>query len=218
MTAIHGSHGQLLLTSTPNVAMTNQALTDSGDHTTFNISNAVAKRYWDRTAAFTFQTSTDGTTWNTVTPTSVQYVGGLVTFPSAVTGTHQARIASGAYLPYAAIGDILEWAPDLDRDTSETTCMSTNNIPTRWKTFAAGLIGGSIKISKFLVDNTYVNLVTITTDDTLVASLVMDVTTGLPRLECYCKLEKDAMKVPLKDLEMEDLSFKIDGPLYLASS
>jgi hypothetical protein len=121
-------------------------------------------------------------------------------------------------LAYAAIGDILEWAPDLARDTSETTCMTTTSTPTRWKTYKGGLVGGTIKISKFLVDNTYVNLVTITTDDTLIASLVVDATTGLPRLECYCKLEKDAMKVPLKDLEMEDLSFKIDGPLYLAST
>jgi len=218
MTATHGSHGQLILTSTPNVSMTDQALVDSGDHTTFNISNAPTKRYWDRTASFVFQTSIDGTTWNTATPASVQYVGGLVTFSGAVSGTHQARIHSGAYLPYAAIGSIVEWAPDLDRDTSETTCMSTNSTPTRWKAYAGGLVGGTIKISKFLVDNTYVNLVTITTDDTLVASLVVDVTTGLPRLECYCKLEKDSMKVPLKDLEMEDLSFKIDGPLYLAAS
>jgi len=218
MTANHGSHGQLLLTSTPNVAMTNQALTDSGDHLTYNISNAPTKRYWDRTASFVFQRSSDGTTWNAATPTSVQYVGGLVTFASPVGGTNQVRISSGAYLPYAAIGDIVEWAPDLDRDTSETTCMTTNSTPTRWKTFVGGLLGGSIKISKFLVDNTYEGLVTISTDDTLVASLVLDATTGLPRLECYCKLEKDGMKVPLDDLEMEDLTFKIDGPLYLASS
>jgi hypothetical protein len=218
MTATHGSHGQLLLTSTPNLAFANQALTDSGDHLTYNCSAIPTKRYWDRTASFVFQQSSNGTVWNTVSPSNIQYVGGLVTFPSPAGGTNQARIASGAYLAYAAIGNILEWAPDLSRDTSETTCMSTNSTPTRWKTFAAGLIGGSIKISKFLVDNTYVNLVTITTDDTLIASLVVDVTIGIPRLECYCKLKKDSMKVSLKDLEMEDLEFQIDGPLYLASS
>jgi hypothetical protein len=218
MTATHGNHGQLLLTSTPNLAFTNQALTDSGDHLTYNCSAIPTKRYWDRTASFVFQQSSNGTVWNTVSPSAVQYVGGLVTFATPAGGTNQARIASGAYLLATAIGDIVEWAPDLDRDTSETTCMTTNSTPTRWKTYKGGLIGGSIKISKFLVDNTYVGLVTIGTDDTLIASLVVDATTGLPRLECYCKLEKDGMKVPLDDLEMEDLTFKIDGPLYLAAS
>lgn len=218
MTATHGNRAQLLLTSTPNLAFTNQALVDSGDHLTYNISNAPTKRYWDRTAAFVFQQSVNGTVWTTPNPTSVQYVGGLVTFPSVVGGTNQARIASGAYLPYAAIGDILEWSPALDRDTSETTCMTVTNTPTRWKTFKGGLLGGSFKINRFLVDNTYVGLMTITTDDTLVASFVIDVTTGLPRLECYGKLTKDGMKVPLKDLEMEDLDFKIDGAVYLITS
>lgn len=218
MTATHGNRGQLLIALPPNAAFTNQALTDSGDHLTYNSSAIPTKRYWDRTASFVFQQSNNGSVWTPVSPASVQYVGGLVTFSAPAGGTNQARIASGAYLPYAAIGDIVEWAPDLDRDTSETTCMTTNSTPTRWKTFKPGLIGGSIKISKFLVDNTYEGLITISSDDTLIASLVMDATTGLPRLECYCKLEKDGMKVPLNDLEMEDLTFKIDGPLYLASS
>jgi len=321
MTSTHGSHGQLLLTSTPNLAFSNQALTDFGDHQNFNCSAIPTKRYWDRTAAFVIQAECnevqaititggptggtytltfgaqttaainwndpastvqtrlqalssigagnvlvtgsaggpytveftsalgfsvqanitratnsltggaspdavitnpqDGFTWTTRASTTytIQYVGGKIAFNSAFLGTSVGcRIASGAYLLATAIGDILEWAPDLSRDTSETTCMTTTSTPTRWKTYRGGLIGGTIKINKFLVDNTYVNLVTITTDDTLIASLVVDATTGLPRLECYCKLQKDSMKVPLKDLEMEDLDFKIDGPLYLAVS
>jgi hypothetical protein len=218
MTAIHGNRGQLLLALPPNAAFTNQALVDSGDHLTYNISNAPTKRYWDRTASFVFQQSSNGTTWNTVTPSSIQYVGGVVVFPSAVGGTNQARISSGAYLPYTAIGDILEWAPDISRSTHETTCMTTNSTPTRWRTYLPGLVGGTIKISKFLVDNTYLNLLTIFTDDTLVLSLVLDATNGYPRFESFGRLSKDGMKVSLKDLEMEDLDFQIDGQMVLATS
>lgn len=220
MTATHGNRAQLLLTSTPNVSISNLALTDTGDHLTYKIgSSDEAKRYWDRTATFVFQQSSNGSSWSTVTPSSVQYVGGYVTFASAVGGTDQARINSGAYLPYAAIGDVLEWAPELSRDTHETTCMTTTSTPTRWKTYKGGLLGGSFKIGRFLVDDTYLGLITVTTDDVLVASMVMDVTQSVPpRLECYGKLTKDGMKVPLNDLEMEDLDFVIDGQLYLVTS
>ncbi len=219
MVANHGNRSQLLMTSTPNVSMTNQALVDSGDHITFNISNAPTKRYWDRTAAFVFQTSTDGTTWVPATPVIVQYVGGLVTFAGVVAGTHQARISSGAYLPYAAIGDVKEWGFDINRKVHASTCMTTTSTPTRWESYKGGLASATFKIARFLVDNFYVNLVTIGTDDTLVASLVMDVTATPPtRLESFGKLTKDGMKVPLSDLEMEDLDFVTDGPMYLINA
>jgi len=218
MTATHGNRAQLLQAIPPNVAFSNQALTDSGDHLTFNCSAIPTKRYWDRTASFVFQQSSNGTAWNTVSPSVIQYVGGLVTFPSAAGGTNQARIASGAYLPVAALGDILEWAPDIDRDMHESTCMTTNNVPTKWRTYKPGLPGGNIKVSKFLADDTYADIITLSTDDLLILSLVMDATTGLPRFESYAKLAKDGMKVSLSDLEMEDLDFKIDGQFYLVTS
>jgi len=216
----HGNHGQLILTSTPNAAINDLALTDSGDHTTFHIgSSDGAKRYWDRTASFVFQTSIDGATWNTATPASVQYVGGIVTFSGPVGGTHQARVHSGAYLPWAAIGDIKGWTLEVSRDKAESTALTTNSTPTRVKSYKMGTVTATIKIEKFLVDATYVNLLTIYSDDTLVASLVMDVTQTVPtRFECYAKLEKDGMKVPLTDLEMEDLDLQADQFPYLVNS
>ncbi len=218
MTAVHGNRAQLLLALPPNLSFTNQALVDSGDHLTYNISNAPTKRYWDRKAAFVFQQSINGSAWTTPASVVVQYVGGKVTFPSVVGGTNQARIASGAYLPFTAVGDILEWAPDVSRTCHDTTCMTVTSTPVHWKTYLPGLAGGSIKINKFLADNTYANLFTISTDDTLILSMVQDATTGLPRLECYGKLTKDGMKVPLKEIEMEDLDFVIDGQLALTTS
>lgn len=320
MTAVHGNRAQLLLTSTPNVALTNQALTDSGDHKTFNSSAIPTKRYWDRTATWTVQAEYDevqtltvtggptggtfvlrfggqntstiaynasaatvqtalqalssigsgnalvtgpnggpwvveftgtlgfqvqslitlqtnsltggsspsvsivesqlGQGWTTMAATTytIQYVGGKVIFNNAFLGTSVGCRVTGAYFNFTAIGDILEWAPDISRTCHKTTCMTTNSTPTHWETYLPGLASGTIKINKFLVDNTYVNLFTIFTDDTLIISLVMDATTGLPRLESYGKLTKDGMKVPLKDLEMEDLDFVIDGQMVLTTS
>ena len=320
MTAIHGNRAQLLLTSTPNTAMTNQALTDSGDHKTFTCSAIPTKRYWDRTASWTVQSEYDevqtvtvtgsptggtfvlrfggqntstiaynasasavqtalqalssigsgnalvtgvnggpwtvefagtlgfasqalitlqtnsltggsspsvsiaetqaGAGWTTQASTlyTIQYVNGRVIFNNAFLGTQAGCRVTGAYFPYTAVGDILEWSPDISRSTHDTTCMTTNSTPTRWKTYLPGLAGGTIKINKFLADNTYANLLTIFTDDTLILSLVLDATNGYPRLEAYGKLSKDGMKVPIKDIEMEDLDFQIDGQLVLATS
>lgn len=321
MTSTHGNRGQLILTSTPNVAMTNQALTDPGDHQNFNSSAIPTQRYWDRTASWTVQAeydevqtiqvtgaptggtytlsfggNTTGTiNWNdpastvqtrlqalasigsgkalvtggpgpatpytvefvstlgfasqaliTLTTNSltggtspsvsitraqagvgwttqssnytIQYVGGKVIFTTPFLGTSVGCRVTGAYLPYTAVGNIIEWAPDLSRTTHDSTTMTTTSTPTHWKTFQPGLVGGSIKINKFLVDNTYVNLFPISTNDTLVISLVIDATTGLPRLESYGFLNKDSMKVPIKDLEMEDLEFVVDGQMVLTSS
>jgi hypothetical protein len=321
MTAVHGNRAQLLLALPPNVAFANQALTDSGDHKTFNSSAIPTKRYWDRTASWTVQAEANevqtitltggptggtytltfgaqttaainwndpastvqtrlqalssilsgnvlvtgpiggpytvefasakgfaaqslitrttnsltggsspdavitraqgGFTWTTQAATTytIQYVGGVVTFNAPFLGTSVGcRINTGAYFNFTAIGDVLEWSPDISRKTHSTTCMTTNNVPTRWETFLPGLAGGSVKINRFLVDNTYVGLFTVFTDDTLILSLVMDATTGLPRLEAYGKLTKDGMKVPLKDLEMEDLDFVIDGQMVLVTS
>lgn len=217
MTATHGNRSQILVTSTPNISMTNQALTDSGDHTTFNISNAPTKRIWDRTAAFTFQTAPDGSTWTTVVPSVIRYPGGLVTFASAVTGgTPSARISSGAYLPYAALADAIEWAPELTREVKDSTTLTTSSTPTRWKTFKPGLVGGLFKINKWLADPTNIGLFAISTADTLVASFVLDVTAGtVTRLESFGYLTKDSIKVMTHELETEDLEFVIDGGFYL---
>lgn len=321
MTATHGNRAQLLLASTPNVALTNQALTDSGDHQNFNSGAIPTKRYWDRTASWTVQAEYDevqtititgtptggtfilrfggqntsalnwnatasqvqtalqalssigagnalvtggpgpgtaftveftaslgfasqalitlqtnsltggtspnvsitraqgGATWTTQTGNyTIQYVGGKVAFTVPFLGTSAGCRVTGAYFNFTAIGDVLEWAPDISRATHKTTCMTTNSTPTHWETYLPGLVGGTIKINRFLVDNTYANLFTVFTDDTLILSLVLDATTGLPRLESYGKLTKDGMKVPLKDLEMEDLDFQIDGQMVLTTS
>jgi len=300
--------------------MTNQVLTDPGDHQNFNSSTIPTKRYWDRTAAWTVQVQcnevqtititgspTGGTytltfganttasiNWNdpastvqtrlqalasigsgnvlvtgssggpytvefvntlgfanqalitratnsltggsspdavvtlaqngqafttmVTTTYAIQYVGGVIHFTAPFLGSSAGCRVTGAYLPYTAVGDILEWAPDVSRSIHDVTCMTVTSTPVKWKVFLPGLAGGNIKISKFLADNTYANLVTIGTDDTLILSMVIDATTGLPRLESYGKLTKDGMKVPLKEVEMEDLDFVIDGQLVLTTA
>ena len=58
MAAMAGFTGSVLITSTPNVALTNEVLTDAGDHQTFT-EPTQSKWYWDRTAPQTVQAEYD---------------------------------------------------------------------------------------------------------------------------------------------------------------
>lgn len=61
-----GFSGNVYITSTPNVALTNEVLTDAGDHKTFNEPTST-KRYWDKSAAFVVQAELDEVQTVTIT-------------------------------------------------------------------------------------------------------------------------------------------------------
>lgn len=212
-----GNKGQVLLTSRPGLTLTSFALTDSGDHKTFFTPLAQsAKRYWDNEAVFTFESSPDGTTWSAATPANVQYIGGIITFASAIVGaTPSARVASGAYLPWAALAQISEWDYELSRNIMEDTTMSTDGNPTRWRTYTPGLLGATSKLSRFQVNGGLSG--ELTSDSLLVLSGVLDLTTGI-RMESFAKLQKQGLKIPLDGLETEDLDLQNVGPVYFLAS
>lgn len=61
-----GFSGNVYITSTPNVALVNEALTDAGDHRTFNEPIA-SKRYWDNTVVPVVQAEVDEVQTLTIT-------------------------------------------------------------------------------------------------------------------------------------------------------
>lgn len=219
MSGLHGKHSQIILTSSPSLSFTNLALQDKGDHKTFFVSTAnAAKRYWDAGQTLTFQTSPDGTTWTNATPASVRTLSGSITFTSAVTGgTPSARVSVGHYFPWGALAWVSEWAPDVDRDMKEDTRQTTTSTPTKVRTYVPGLLGGSFKLTGFVVDDTTSHLALAATDTPLIASMVVDVVTGA-RLECAGFLTKDSVKVNVDDLESEELDFQATGQIYFIPS
>lgn len=212
--ATHGRKAQILIASGSGVTFTNEAFSTS-DLTTYTISNS-AKRYWDDTASFTVQTSPDGVTWTTVTVGfSLQYVGGKVIFGSAQASGTQVRV-SGKYKVYVAVINATAWGYDVEREEKESTVMTTTTTPALWKTWQMGLLGGTFKMSDWLADNTYQSL--LSQDISMIASMIFDASTGIPRLECKGYLNKDSMTAALNDLEKEELQFRISGPVYIVTS
>jgi hypothetical protein len=66
MAALAGYLAQLYITSTPSLALTNEVLTDAGDHKTFNEPTA-AKVEWDKDTAFVVQAEADEVQTITIT-------------------------------------------------------------------------------------------------------------------------------------------------------
>lgn len=208
--ALAGFGGSVVITSTPNVALTNYVLTDAGDHKTFNVPTAdfATKRYWDRTATFTVQTAPDGVTWTTVTSGfTIRFVTGQVLFSVAVSGaTPSCRILSGAYLPFSTFASMHEWEA-----TPAADLLDSSTFGSQWKTYVVGLLGADVKLSQFYTDLTFANQISSNT------AFVVSCMTGrnaTERFEGYAYLKSDDIKVPVNALEEESLNYTVTGQFY----
>src|SRR5260370_16751802 len=77
-----------------------------------------------------------GATWTTQVGNNViQYVGGVVRFTNAFLGTQAGCRVTVAYLPYTAVVDILEWAPDVSRTFHYTLTLTVTSSPFHSKTY-----------------------------------------------------------------------------------
>lgn len=219
MPAIAGYNGAVLITSPPSVNLAaNIALQDSGDHTTFFMSVAnAAYRYWDNASPITFQTSPDGSTsWGTVVPASIQYPGGKVTFPAAVTGaTPSARISVGKYFVYTLLANVTEWDADIENIMEDATALSGGiggGGGSRGLVYVPVMRKGTFKLKKWWVDELSMsNLVYVTTGVPLILSCVAP--TG-GRIEGYVWDNKMSIKNAVEKLIEEDLDFQITGNFY----
>lgn len=317
MTAFSGAKAQILITSTPNVAMADEVLLDSGDHTTFTVTVPnVGHRYWDDSATFVIQSEVDdiqtvtitgtptggtftlvfgaqttatinwndnaatvqtrlqnlssigagnctvtggpgpgtpfvvefksalayaaqgnitlgtnsltggtspnvsivhtqtGSTWTTASATTytLQYVGGKVIFNTALSGTPNVRVHSGAYFAYSAMADAMKAEASYDADMLDNTTFTTTTTPTVWRTYTPSLTKASFKLTKWNVDATF--LTAITNGTKYVLSLLPDVT-GTNRMEAYAFTKADGIKAAMDALVSEDLEFTVTGNFYI---
>lgn len=208
MTALAGWKADLYMASGAGVAMTNEVMTDSGDHQTYNAGTS-AHRYWDDTSALTVQVSTDGgVTWSSPTAGtfSVRYCGGIVTFVSA-NAARSVRV-TGKYLPISQVGQAFEWEASPAVNIMDTTIFGDD-----WKDKTAGLHDASAKASRYFLDGTFFGLL----GSRFVVILYSNFAGGT-RFEAFAWLKSDPTKVAVDATVDEELNFDLDGQLYLMPS
>lgn len=206
-----GYGGSVLITSTPNVALTDEVLTDAGDHQTFHVPTAdfATKRYWDPAATFVVQTSPDGVTWTTALASTyaIRSVTGQVTFTSPVTGaTPGCRIHAGAYLPFSTFANMKAWEA-----TPAVDLLDSSTFGSRWKTYVPALFGADLKLTQFYTDLTFANQITSNT------AFVVSCLTGrnsTERFEGLAYLKSEDLKVAVNALEEESLTYTVTGQLF----
>lgn len=214
--ATAGYKAGLFLAAPASVSMTNEAMTDSGDHTTFNVTNE-AHQCWDYTHTFTVQTAPDGSTWSTASPSTytIHYAIGQVVFNSAVTGgTPSCRISAGYYLPIAFLAGVTSIDGTATGTALDATAMQ--NPPSPWKTFIPGINGATVKLACLWV-NGGTFLSHMTAADLLVLKIYPD-STGTARYQGYGVLTTDGIKSAVNAVNTEDLDFVLNGQLYYVAS
>lgn len=145
--AVAAYNSQVFLTSQPSIALTNEAMTDSGDHKTYTITNQ-AKRFLDKSVATGVQTSPDGTTWTTVTTGfALSRCNARVVFAVANAPTLSVRLSSGAYFVVSLLAEAANCDVSPKMETTETTTFNSTGT----KSFVPTLLTGTMKTNTFWV-------------------------------------------------------------------
>ena len=208
MPAISGATAQFLAASGTSTSFTDEALTDAGDHKTYTIATS-SKRYWDDGTTVVIQESQDsGSTWNAITPTSVQYPGGSINFAVARNSAYQYRAHSGKYFTITTIGGAHEWDLTLNAELYDATDFASGG----WKTFIAGLRSGSGSVQRYFIDAYFVTLLV---SGAVRGIIALYVSTGTgARYEGYVFINQLAEKTPVNGLVEDTLTFTTDKTLY----
>lgn len=208
MAFVAGYQASVFITSdASSVSMTNEGLTDSGDHTTYTVTNA-AHRYWDDTAVPVVQTSPDGTTWTTQAANTytVQYVGGKIIWNSAKASGTQVRLSSGGkYFAYSTFAQGNSAELDASPDMLDVSVFGGG----RAKQYIPGQSGGKFSLKAFWIDGTFLQM--IKDGFKLIFSMAVD---GTHRYEGYSYTSGDKISTPVGGVVGEDLEFQVTGSWY----
>ena len=193
------------ITAQPAISLTNEACTDSGDHTTYTITNS-AKRYLDLNTAVVVQKQTHGTgSFNTVTNYTLKHVGAIITFNTANNSDDVIRISSGAYYAYSALASAhsAEFASKVN--AIDVTAFNSSGT----ETYIGGIMGGTLKCSDWWADST--RITSLTNRDLLVVSFQ---TGSGRRFEGYVLGTDCGIKSDVKSAVGEDLTFQLTNEFF----
>lgn len=156
-----------------------------------------------------------GQGWTTVTTGfTINYPIGQVAFSTAFVGASPScRIHAGKYFPFSFLGycNTAEVSPNAA--TLDVTAFTNPASP--WKQFIGGVNGGTLKISKWWIDGTFLNHMT--ANDLLIVQIKPGQNSN-QRYQGYGALSSDAIKSAQSAANSEELNFTVDGQLYFIAS
>ena len=193
------------ITAQPAISLTNEACTDSGNHTVYTITNS-AKRYLDLNTAVVVALQTGGAgPFNVVTNYTLKHVGGIITFGSANGSTDVVRINSGSYYAYSSLGNAHSAEYSAKCAALDVTVYSTTGT----ETYLGGEFSGTLKCSDWWLNTT--RATSMNARDLLVLSFQ---TASGRRFEGYVLATDCNIKSDVKSVVSEDLTFILTNEFF----
>ncbi len=189
-------------TSQPSTSATNEAMTDSGDHLRFYVTNQ-AKRYWDPSQPVTVKAN-----GVVVTNYTVEHCGGNIVFTSQPSTP---VTASFYYWPYAKYGMCRKWTLKYKPATHDVTVLNDAGVRR-----VRGLDDYEASLEGFYEDPTWMNM---SLGDKLLGVVLHEsgtYTTGSTtgqRYEMYAHLDA-SLEMDVKDVMKTTLSLVSEGQCY----
>ncbi len=207
MAAIPGWKANVFISSPPSIALTNDMLTDSGDHITY-VDMVAGHQYLDPFTPIVVSTSADGgVTWTPITTGfQLQSIEARVKFAVAQSPTLQVRITSGNYLVlnFLAQAESVEWIGT----TTMLASTAFTNPPSNWKTIVPNISDAAFKLSKFWSDGFFTQQIT---SGNLQVLKITPGQTATQRIVGYGYLKADGFKASISALTTQSLEFDVTG-------
>lgn len=154
----------------------------------------------------------NGQGWTVVSASnySLQYIGAIITFNVALVGANigvRFHTGSGAYFPYASIGNTTDWQANYSYKFQDGTTHKGVGGES-WADFYPLVGGGTITLKKWWIDQTFLNFMS---NNTL---LVLNLLTADGHYTgAYCYVKDSSLKDPPAGLIEGALTFQITGQI-----
>jgi len=194
-----GKLGNIYMKTTATAtATTGEAMTNSGDNTTYYITDT-SKRYWDKNSTVTVYV--DATPETSV---EIDCVGGRVKFDTPLTGVEVVTV-DASYWTVSALAGFYNWNLDSSRDMLDATTFASNG----WRVFVAGLGSFIVSAESFWQDEKFLDRL----GEEVVVALYVNEASDI-RYEGFAKIDSDSISNPVDELVEESVNFTGDGELY----
>lgn len=207
--ALHGKSARVLLQTGVSTAFTQQAMTDTGDHKRYKITNTLYN-YFDPDMAVVVENSVNaGTSWNTMSGAlyTVEAPGGNIVFAVANGATDLIRV-SGNYHTMADWGAMFSWKLTPVLDVVESTNFTSNG----WKEYLPSLKDCDGSCEGYWLDGSNIALVGAT--GRYLFSLYTDYGASKKRYDGYGFIKSTDITVDKASLIKEVLNFKVVRTYY----
>lgn len=196
MSAIAGKVGAIYVSDgTASSSFTGEACTDSGDSTTFYITDT-SKRYWDESNGVTVYVASTPTT-----DITIQYAGGRIVTSTPVIGD---VTVDGKYYTMEQQGGFINWSVDVEFATSDTTAFESNG----WKGNVTTLNGWTVSAERHWFNGDFLSR-----DNVIALALYVNYSDDI-RYDGFAYLTSNSIEDPVDDLVSESIDFVGSGTIY----